>query len=267
MIRRFFAIFAVCAMVPAVSLGQTGIPPAVPVPMAGPAPLDGYLQRWEQEMLRVQTLVAQLRLIEKDKTFQAASTSIGVAKYMKVGSGAQAVNLALLELKKENKNEPDRRFICTGTYLYEMSFEQKVIRAFELPKPKPGQVADDNFLSFLFGMKAQDARARYDMKLVKEDQWYAYLDVLPRTPPDRADFQRARVVLNRTNFLPRQLWFEKSNGDEVTWDLPRLDPGAPVDRREFDPPSVPQGWRVLEEAVKPSVAAPPVQPRVVRPNP
>jgi hypothetical protein len=53
----------------------------------------------------------------------------------------------------------------------------------------------------------------------------------------------------------------------VTWDLPRLDPGAPVDRREFDPPSVPQGWRVLEEAVKPSVAAPPVQPRVVRPNP
>jgi hypothetical protein len=116
-------------------------------------------------------------------------------------------------------------------------------------------------------MKAQDARARYDMKLVKEDQWYAYLDVLPRTPQDRADFQRARVVLNRTNFLPRQLWFEKSNGDEVTWDLPRLDPGVPVDRREFDPPGVPQGWRVLEEAVKPSVAAPAVQPRVVRPNP
>lgn len=263
MIHRLGLLGIICLAFPGACLSQ--VPPSIPVaPSAGPAPLDGYLQRWEQEMQRIQTLVAQLRLVEKDKTFQTASTSIGVAKYMKTGSGNQTINLALLELRKENRNDPDRKFICTGTYLYEMSFDQKVIRAFELPKPKPGQVADDNFLSFLFGMKAQDAKARYDLKLSKEDQWYAYVEIVPRTAQDRADFQRARVVLNRTNFLPRQLWFEKSNGDEVTWDLPRLDPGVVVDRREFDPPGVPQGWRVLEEVVKPGAvapAAPSIQPK------
>lgn len=254
---------------PMAGFGQAPAP--LPVnPGSGPAPLDGYLQRWEQEMQKVQTLVAQLRLVEKDKTFQTASTSLGVAKYMKAGSGNQVLNLALLELRKETRNQPDRKFICTGAYLYEMNFDQKVIRAFELPKPKPGQVADDNFLSFLFGMKARDAKARYDLKLAKEDQWYAYVEIVPRTPQDRADFQKARVVLNRTNFLPRQLWFEKSNGDEVTWDLPRLEPGTPVDRREFDPPGLPQGWRVLEETIKPGVAPSPTpagQPKPGRSGP
>jgi len=259
MFHRITSILFVGVIIQAKSYSQS--PPAIPIsPPAGPAPLEGYLQRWEQEMLRIQTLVAQLRLVEKDKTFQTVSTSLGVAKYMKVGVGQQSVNLALLELRKENRNDPDRKFICTGTYLYEMSYDQKVIRAFELPKPKPGQVADDNFLSFLFGMKAQDAKARYDLRLSKEDQWYAYVEIAPRTPQDRADFQRARVVLNRTNFLPRQLWFEKSNGDEVTWDLPKLDPGLPIDRREFDPPGLPQGWRVLQETVKPGAVSPSTQP-------
>ena len=44
-----------------------------------------------------------------------------------------------------------KKYICTGTYLYEYNLSNREIRYQELPPPKPGQVADDNFLSRLYG--------------------------------------------------------------------------------------------------------------------
>src|SRR5262249_36785955 len=161
-------------------------------------------------------------------TFQRTETYVGEAKYMKlpVGATGQVDNLASLSM--QNKDNPNifERFVCTGTHLYQFLPQQKEIRVYQLPPPRPGQVADDNFLSFLFGMKAEEAKRRYDLRVVKEDQWYIYVEVQPRSPADKADFQKARLVLNKDNFLPRQLWFEQPNGDEVTWDLPRVQSGV-----------------------------------------
>ena len=267
------AIFAGVLFLASSSSGQIFSPVAPnPVNPNQPTPLDGYLLRWEQEMARIQSLVADLRLIEKDKTFDATTISIGGAKYMKAGPSNQPVCLASLDLRKQSKTEVERKFLCTGNFLYELNYEQKVVRAFEMPKPKPGQVADDSFLTFLFGLKAEEAKRRYGMKLFKEDSYYAYIDVVPRFPADRADFQRARLVLNRGTFLPRELWFEKPNGDEITWDIPKIDTLKPVDRKDFDPPQLGKDWRVMNTSA-PSAPNVPIPgslqppPRVVRPSP
>lgn len=241
---------------------QQGTPPAAPPAATPPNPaLDRHLVRWEQEMQKVQTLAALLNLSEKDKTFDTVQKFSGYAQYMKTGTGATGTNLAMLELRPEGKNDISHKFVCTGTFLYQFLPAQKEVRAYELPKPKPGQVAEDNFLSFLFGMKAEEAKRRYDLRLAKEDQWYIYVDILPRFPRDRADFQRARIVLNRDSFLPRQLWFEQPNGSEVTWDLPRLQVNAKVNRTDFDAPRLPQGWKMTQ--VPQNADLPP---RVVRPG-
>lgn len=236
--------------------------PATPGNPAGQSQLLQYLHRWEQEMLKIQTLVANIKLIEKDKTFETTTASLGLAKYMKVGQGTATVNLASLELRKEGKAELDKKFLCTGNFLYQVLFEAKEIRAFEMPKPKPGQVAEDSFMSLLFGMRAEDTMKRYDLRIAMEDQWYIYLDILPRNPSDKADFQRARVVLNRATFIPRQLWFEQPNGSEVTWDIPKVETNTRIERTEFDPPRAPQGWKMVQEPI-----AQQGQPRVVRPKP
>ena len=60
------------------------------------------------------------------------------------------------------------------------------------------------------------------MKLVNEDKDYIYVMVSARFPQDKADFQRGRLVLDNTTFLPRQLWFEEPNGNQITWDLPKI---------------------------------------------
>ena len=112
-------------------------------------------------------------------------------------------------------------------------------------KSKPGQVGEDSFLGFLFGMKAVDAKKNYDLKLYKVDAYYVYIDVAPKTAAGKADFTRARMVLDKTTYMPRQLWFEEANGNEITWDIPRIDLGAKFDRRIFDAPRAPAGWKLV----------------------
>jgi TIGR03009 family protein len=223
--------------------------------------LDMLLDRWEKEMQSVQSIVAQCTRTSLDKTFQMTETFEGAARYMKP-------NLAMLEMQKRGKPDVFEKYICTGTFLYEYVPQNKVIRVHELPPPKPGQVADDNFLSFLFGMKAEEARRRYDLRLVKEDQWYIYIEILPRLPADKADFQRARLVLNNQTFLPRELWFEQPNGNEVKWDIPKVEAGAALNRTDFTSPNVPAGWNLVR-VPRPTEVAPQtdnVRPRIARPN-
>src|SRR5262249_55908171 len=153
--------------------------------------------------------------------------------------------LALLELKMDGKTEIAEKFVCTGTYLYQFLPAQKEIRAVELPRPKPGQVSEDNFLGFLFGMKAEEARRRYVLHLAREDRYYIYVDTPRGSRADGADSQGAGLVLNKDNSLPRQLWFEHPNGNEVTGDTPALKPGVVLDRRAFDAPQPPAGWKLV----------------------
>ena len=213
-------------------------------------------------MKNVETLGAQLTRIDKDPTFDSVQKLTGTAYYMKAGTGPTAQNLALLELKLEGQKEPKEKFICTGTYIYQFLPDQKEIRYYELPKPKPGQVVEDNnLLSLLFGMKAEDAKRRYELKLAKEDTYYIYVDISPRSPADKADFQHARLILNKSNYLPRQLWFEHANRSEVMWDIPNLQVGMALDRRSFDAPKAPAGWKLVagenrKQVVRPARPAP-----------
>jgi TIGR03009 family protein len=254
-------VLAVILATGAVAGAQTP-PAAKPGPTAADAAkLDGYLKHWEEEMRKVQTLSAVLGRINKDKAFGTTTRFSGYAQYMRAGNGPTAMNLAHMEMKEENKSSFAEKVICTGTYLYMFAPAQKEIRAYEIPRPKPGQVADDNFMSFMFGMKAEEAKKRYSLTLAKEDKWYIYVDVVPRFAADKAEFARARLVLNRDSFLPRQLWFKHANGNEITWDIPKLQSGVSIDRRVFDKPQPPKDWKLVP--VNPAATAPP---RVVRPK-
>jgi TIGR03009 family protein len=260
--RHFGLVLTALLLARAIASAQQSAPPA-PAANAQAQALDRYLLRWEQEMQKVQTLAAQLSRTDKDKTFDTVQKMVGYAQYKKAGTGPTAMNLAMLQLSLEGRpaNEIAEKFICTGTYLYQFMPAQKEIRAYELPKPKPGQVAEDNFLSFLFGMKAEEAKRRYELTLEKEDQWYVYVLILPRFPNDKADFVRARLVLNKDNFLPRQLWFAHANQNETTWDIPRIQSGVQLNQAYFDAPQAPPGWKVVPVARNADVP-----PRVIRPN-
>jgi len=223
-----------------VQLGGPGAAPAPPAAPAADPKLDQMLQRWEKEMSSITSLSADLTRSTVDKVWGGNDVFVGKAKYVKP-------NFALLEVQKKDAPAVYEKFLCTGTFLYQYVPASKVINVFQLPQPQPGQPAVNNdFLSFFFGMKATEAKLRYDLKLVKEDQWYYYLEVQPKLATDKADFSRARLVLNVTTMLPREVWFEQPNGNEVKWDLPKVERDVKIDRAEFAPPvQLPAGWNLV----------------------
>ncbi|MFO0964853.1 MAG: hypothetical protein U0793_04590 [Gemmataceae bacterium] len=119
-----------------------------------------------------------------------------------------------------------------------------MIAVHELPPAKPGAVADDNIVSFIFGMKADDVKKKYTIELTPSDKFYHYVKVVPRFAADKAEFSEARLALVRTTLLPAQFWFRQPNGDEITWkNATKVDPAASVPVIEFGMPELPAGWK------------------------
>jgi TIGR03009 family protein len=245
---------------------KSAAPPATP-PAQPPnaAALDSHLQRWEQKMTELKSLYGTIKRTDTDKATGDVVKLVGTAEYLKDGKGATLQHLAVLQLNSERSNELFEKVVITGAQIYQFSPAAKEIKVFELPKSKPGQVGDDNVLSFLFGMKAETARKRYDLSMEKEDKFYIYINVLPLTQADKDDFKRARIVLNRDSYLPRQVWFEDRNGKTTTWDIPpeTLKPNANLKRSDFDSPKLPDGWKMVPGQKEPAPAAPakPVPPK------
>ena len=56
------------------------------------------------------------------------------------------------------------------------------------------------------------------------------------------------------------------NGDEIRWDIPRIDNGAKLNPNDFTNPQAPPGWTMQRVPRATEVPANNVPPRVVRPN-
>jgi TIGR03009 family protein len=248
------------AAVTGAALGQGQNPPVPPAQAQSDPRLDALLAHWEKAMTGVQSLHAKCVRTKLNKTFDTTEVFEGSAKYLRAAPGQ--TSRASLELFKRGRPEIFEKYLCSGNFLYQWSPADKTIRVHELPPPKPGQIADDNFLSFLFGMKAVEAKARYHMTYVPppaNDKWYYYMEIQPRHAVDKADFTKARLVLLQSNYLPRQLWFLEAQGDEVTWDFPEVVSPAKLLPVDFAHPQLPQGWQFQKVPLQ-------AQPRVLRNN-
>jgi TIGR03009 family protein len=247
-----------------------------PAPATADPRLDQLLARWENETRGVQqTMMAEIKSVRKDHVFNKKRQSTGWIKFMRP-------DLARVELADAENPERYERWICTGAHVYNFAPAEKVIYVFPLEAARKGQLPDQGPAQFLFDMKADLAKKRYELKITKVTEHYTYIDVFPRFEADMQDFSYARlVILNKTN-LPLQLYWVEPNKTEVTWDIVKIHKDAPqlVKRTEFEKPSLPDPtwkWgdtRALNDArpaAKPtgsgkSQGGSPNSPRVIRPQ-
>jgi TIGR03009 family protein len=207
--------------------------------------LDMYLLTWEKKMGEVRSLSTVLNRRDTDKVFKTTTDYTGWAAYMKSGEAGKTMNKAILELKLKDKNEIAEKIICTGTYVYNFLPARKIIESHELPKGQLGELGDNASLGLMFGMKAEVAKRRFHLSLFQEDKDYIYIDVLPKEPSDKAEFTRARLILNKDTMLPRQVWLEQPNQNTTLWDMPRSGANVQLDPRIFDTPRPPEGWKLV----------------------
>ena len=196
MVRSLFSMFILTATIavaqqPPISLnpqGQvaTGGVQAQPVAQAGAADpqLDKWLNQWEEKMRSVNGLDADVTRSETDRVEKRTEVYSGKVKFLRP-------DRALVNLNKASNPQIYEQYVFTGTFLYEYRPQTKILRIHEMPVPPPGQ--KNNFegqvmLGFLAGMKSTDAKSRFDLKLLKEDEHYVYVGITPKLPADRQDF-------------------------------------------------------------------------------
>jgi TIGR03009 family protein len=240
---RWLSVLALFA-VSLAALGQQAPMPQQPPPVQlDPTnnKLDAVLLNWEKSMSGIDTLYTLVARTATDKVLFTMDTFEGEARFMKP-------NKASLYMKNVKKAEDFEYLILNGQNAYKFEPTKKEIHVFALPPAKQGQVSDENFVSMLFGMRAAEAKRRYEMQLTKEDQYYFYIQVLPRDPQDKADFSRARLVLTKTSNMPRQIWFEMPNGNETTWEFTKMQPNVNLKSSDFDQPTPAAGWQIKKIA-------------------
>ncbi len=252
--KKVLPLFVIC-LLSAPALGQ--LAPKETTPKLDPtnSQLDAYLLRWEAEMKKIKTFAARCTRTEKNPVFETTDRFQGTIHFMKP-------SYVLLHMAKKGDDNVYDRFLCTPNFLYQYVPSSKEIHVYKTPNAKPGQQRDDNSLSFLFGLKAADAKRRYDLKLAKTDKYYVYVDIIPRSAVDKAEFQKARVVLNKATMLPRQLWFQQPNKEEVLWDFPQIKPGVDLRPAHFARPKLPQGWKWVPKRLPGAAGA--ARPKTIR---
>lgn len=269
--RNVFMILVVL-----IALGALTQPRSLGQPPAGPPPapvndprLDQLLTRWEKETTNCATLAAEVTCSRKNPVFNRTEKLVGFAKFMKLQNGEY---LARLELKSQEDPNRYEKYICTGGYIYVFRPEEKMILTYTVPKAQAGQLPDDGALPFLFGMKSEIAKKRYNLKVARETEHYTYLEVQPIYPRDKADFVHARLAILNKDWptlpkdTPKEIYWVEPNQVEVKWDITKLQRDVPgsVQRTEFVKPELPAGWQWKTEA---TTATPPPssrQPTVIR---
>ncbi len=240
-------------------------PPAAPPVAGAPSALDMHLMNWERSMGSVKNFHVEIAMTKKDAVFQREKKYKGVVLCMKP-------NYAILRL--ENLGDATKQdyeaYICNGKSVFQYSGVEKTITEYKIPNAaaNPGAGTDNLMLDFLSGLRADDAKKRFDISVFKEDQHYVYLDIKPRFAKDAQDFVQLRMALFGPNtkvaYLPCQVLKTDPKGDTELWvfsnhqvNLPGIEPNV----FEFKP--VP-GFKIQQ--APPVQQAPPQRPGQPAPN-
>ena len=100
------------------------------------------------------------------------------------------------------ESDLSQRWICSGVEIYEINDTEKNYFVNELPKELRGTNIVHTPLPFLFGMESDEAKRRFDLRLLTDSEKSAMIEAIPRTAADRENYKKATIILDKKRFLP-----------------------------------------------------------------
>lgn len=178
---------------------------AQPAARQAPPPIDPTGQRmeqllglWAKHSDQLQSLDLEIRRIDR-------SPAWGDEEY-RGRAMFKAPNKAWLNFEKvDPKNKkavPHERIVCTGNEVWQYRSDAKQIFVYKLGAQAQKRALQEGPLPFLFNFRADEARQRYQMKLVQQDDQSYVIDIFPMLKIDRECFSSARIKLDRSTYLP-----------------------------------------------------------------
>ncbi len=240
--------------------------PAKPI---NPAKMDWLLTQWEQQSSRLKTLDVTILRIDDTPAW-------GDLEYYEGRALFKSPNLAFIDFNKikqddkkkpikdpqKNKfvSEPYERIICTGNEVWQYRSDTQQIFVFPLEKNKQKKAIEEGPLPFLFNMRADDARQRYQMTLMSEDEKSYGACIKPKLKEDQESFSLAYVNLDRKYLLPIRIIMLSPDGkSKKDFRLGPMYPNRQVNDKNFEGKPLGPPWKIVrnptgEERPRPGMA-------------
>lgn len=236
------------------------------------AAVELVLQAWEKRSSQIKTLECTFQCWQYDKVFGAQAQKgaapspsricRGEIRYAAPDRGHYHITE---EAKDPAKNPPNfeekdaEHWVCDGNAVYEFNHEKQQLIERRLPNDLKGKAISNSPLPFVFGTTADRMRQRYWMHLITPKAVIGreiWLQVEPIYPEDRANYQRAMVILDEKRLLPKAVSLELPNGNKTNYvfdDDPSINNPLKKFWGNFNVPRTPAGWkRIVEEPPAPS---------------
>ncbi len=205
-------------------------PPAEPLRVEPLSPeLEAILVKWEQESSKIKVLQGKHFRQEYNNVFSVEKRAMGYFYYETPDKGRfdlQSVEIKPGYVSKKidpNTGKPyslassdEQGWICTGKEILIINPTAKEFEVHPIPEQMQGEKISQSPLPFLFGMKSEEAKRRYTLKLHGETDEGYYIDAIPKLTMDSQNYKHARIVLSKQTFIPMKVYLLDPAGTLMT---------------------------------------------------
>ena len=197
--------------------------------------MEQLLTLWEKQSARLKSLDVKFKRVDHSPAWGDNELYEGRAML-------QSPNLAWLDFKKvgvDKQNKPTlvphERIVCTGKEVWQYHSPTRQIFIFPLEKQQQQRALEEGPLPFLFNMRADEAKKRYQMSLIAENAATYMVTVIPLLEIDKESFSKAIIQLDRKYLLPTNIVLIAPDGKSTQdYKFSDVKPNAVVDARNFD---------------------------------
>jgi TIGR03009 family protein len=278
---------------------QQAAPAAVGAPFPAIDPrlqkyLDDVLGYWSQQTQAIERYRCDFQRWTYEGDAVHAKFAQGNIRFMKPDKGTFKVEEMYFNKGKDAGGKPmfgkvggqfGEWWVCDGKILHEFDRTQKKVTRYHLPAEMQGVAIINSPLPFLFGVQAQQVKAKFWLRPIEfpdgkgpkdgDGKPIIVLEAFPRKQIDAQNFQRVRIYLDEKEFLPIALeiflpnWTEQNDQREMfqfsnrekNWNL--LDRALNFNK-EFIETTPPKDW-TIEDA--PAVEEAPAAQSASQPDP
>lgn len=200
--------------------------------------LNLILEQWHQSSRQVNVLNGEHRRYVYDYVFGTVKQAMGRFYYAAPDRGRIDLSPnAQDQGQKISKTHPvtrkkvqmtigadqSERWICDGTQVLQIDEDTKSGQQYPIPAEARGANIMDGPLPFLFGMAPAKAKQRYILNVVAADNEWIDLLVKPKWKQDAANYQWARVRIERSTMLPAAVQIVDPSGNkETVYTFPKI---------------------------------------------
>lgn len=241
--------------------------------------LDKVLQFWQFRTEKIQQYQCDFTRWEYDPVFGprnpangeliAKTESAGEVKYgapdkgvfkvngvkdIKLGAAPGAAPTYVVRKDAAGSELPGEHWLCDGKSVFEYNYRDKVVNRFDLPQEMRGQAIVDGPLPFMFGANSDKLKSRYWFRVVTppniKDQYW--LEGVPKTQRDAANYERVEIIIDQTEYLPLALRIFSPGGGHISYQFENrkvISTGGLTGLFSGNPfaGSVPFGWKLVVE--------------------